>query len=192
MCFNYNFLAKFFVSCFHFHSSSQIRILQRIFWGKMLFSLGSLRFQFEPDFRDSVGFCSYWSMIHINLCIFGIFWKIEISGYMEAEYVGWPKNAPKIFLGDNRLCGIYEPQNVENHHFRKFRISAPQDFNMSKIRQNLENLVHIEIWALLRFISKISAMKNLGAGHAQISPPYEKCEKNRKFFFPADNSISAP
>ena len=109
----------------------------------MLFSLGSLRFQFEPDFRDSVGFCSYWSTIHINLCIFGIFWKIEISGYMEAEYVGWPKNAPKIFLGDNRFCSIYEPQNVENHHFRE-------------VFESFEfQLLRISIWAKSDRISKI-------------------------------------
>ena len=47
----------------------------------------------------------------------------------------------------------YSPKSQFSKRFRKYKDWCESCFNMSKIRQNLENLVQIEIWAILTKIA---------------------------------------
>ena len=117
-------------------------------WEKVLFLRGTLRIHFKPDQRVSVGFCPFWSMIHNNSCIFENFWKIEILGYMGVEYAAYPKNAPKIFLGDNRPCSKSEGQNAENLHFSKSFENFYFQVSRASIWANSDRIS--KMWSILK------------------------------------------
>ena len=117
-------------------------------WEKVLFLRGTLRFQNEPDERVSVGFCSFWSMMKLNSCIF---WQSEqktIFGNSNTEYAPDRENAAEILIGDNGFCSKSWVQNVENLNFlRAFESFHFQLKHISKWAKSERNLL---IWFNLK------------------------------------------
>ena len=151
-------------------------------WEKMLFLLGTLRFQFKPFERDSVGICTFWSMKRVNSWVFDFFWKKWDFGW----FWRWICCRSQRCCGNSdgrlwRLQQIWGPKCRKSRFFkfsRKRRISATSYFRMGKFRQNLENLVPFEIWARIEIFQISWKWKK-----AWIWPVHAKCREKNQFFF---------
>ena len=155
-------------------------------WEKMLFSRGTLGFQFEPDQRISGGFCPYWSMIHMNVCIFEFFSKMEISSHMAVEYAPQPKKGQKIFLGENGFCSKSAAHNAEKLDFFAFFESFHfQLHHTAKWAKSDRNSL---IWFKLKserwfwFFIFFKMKKNLGDMRMDLAGTSKMSRKNLFFF----------
>ena len=109
----------------HFPFAGQIHAyIAQIFYifEKSEKSQSELRFHFEPDWRDSVGFCPFWDMMELKMEAFESCEKIKIFDILDCRFAAEAIIAHMIFCGILAISSIFDLQNAEN----RFLLKSPE------------------------------------------------------------------